>query len=167
MDECTCGAYGLLECFCDHNPLGYGRDRMSEDQGRSPKIITICGSSRFVDMMAVCAWLLESKEGAIVMSLHLLPSWGFGNQDVPHHAAEREGVAKKMDALHLHKIEMSDEIYVVDHDGYIGESTKYEIEHAKKLGKPIRYYSAANCPIRLEATRRWDEWSASQVKTAG
>lgn len=39
------------------------------------KVITICGSSRFVDVMAVCAWLLERDERAITLGLHLLPRW--------------------------------------------------------------------------------------------
>ena len=42
---------------------------------------------------------------------------------------------------HFKKIELSDYIYVIDKDGYIGESTKLEIEHAKSLGKDIVYYS--------------------------
>ena len=48
---------------------------------------------------------------------------------------------KNFDALHFDKIEISDEILVLDIANYIGESTKNEIEHAKKLNKPIRYLS--------------------------
>ncbi len=35
-----------------------------------PKIVALCGSSWFVDIMAVCAWLIERDENAIAMSLH-------------------------------------------------------------------------------------------------
>ena len=42
---------------------------------------------------------------------------------------------------HFKKIELSDFIYVIDKDGYIGDSTKLEIEYAKSLGKDIVYYS--------------------------
>lgn len=41
---------------------------------KKPKIVTLCGSSRFVGIMAVCAWLIERDEGAITMGLHLLPN---------------------------------------------------------------------------------------------
>jgi hypothetical protein len=39
-----------------------------------PKIVVLCGSSKFVDIMAVCAWLIERDEQAMTMGLHLLPS---------------------------------------------------------------------------------------------
>jgi hypothetical protein len=55
------------------------------------------------------------------------------------HGAEQEGVAAVLDELHLRKIEMADSVYVVNHDGYIGERTAFEIEYAKELGKPIAY----------------------------
>ncbi len=104
-----------------------------------PKVITLCGSSRFVQQMAVCAWLLERDEGAICMSLHLLPDW---YPAVPgDHLAEREGVAAAMDQLHLRKIDLSDEIFVVDCHRYIGSSTTNEVAYAKEHGKPIRWYT--------------------------
>lgn len=103
-----------------------------------PKIVTLCGTSRFVDVMAVCAWLLERDEKVITMGLHLLPCW-YG--DIADHLAEAEGVAAEMDELHLRKIEMSDEIFVVDCQGYVGKSTKKEIEFAYARGKQVRYYA--------------------------
>ena len=103
-----------------------------------PKIVVCCGSSRFVDVMAVCCWLLERDEGAIALGLHLLPQW---YPNVPeHHLAEHEGVADKMDELHLRKIDLADEIFVVNCEGYIGSSTTNEIAYAEKLGKPVRYF---------------------------
>lgn len=103
------------------------------------KVVTMCGSSRFVDIMAVCAWLIEREEKAITMGLHLLPEW-YCKNDIPDHLAEHEGCAKQMDELHLRKIDMSDEIFVVDYGNYIGESTTNEIKYAEKTGKTIRYY---------------------------
>lgn len=103
------------------------------------KVITCCGSSKFCDVMAVCAWLLERDEKAIVMGLHLLPAW---YPDCPaHHLAEHEGVADEMDALHLKKIDLSDEIFVVNCWDYIGESTAKEIKHAQLTGKKIRWFT--------------------------
>ncbi len=101
-----------------------------------PKIITLCGSTRFIEYFAVMAWELE-KGGAIVLGLHYLPP--SYKTKCESHLAETEGVAKHFDQLHLRKIDMSDSIYVLNVDGYIGNSTRNEIAYAKKLGKPITY----------------------------
>ena len=105
-----------------------------------PKIITLCGSSRFVDVMAVAAWLLERDEGAITMGLHLLPLW---YPNCPEdHLAEHEGVAGQMDELHLRKIDICDEIFVVNPTHYIGDSTAREINYARSKSKQIRYFTS-------------------------
>lgn len=93
--------------------------------------------------MAVCAWLLEKKEQAITMGLHLLPIWY--SKDLPDsHLAEHEGVATEMDELHKRKIDLADEIFVVNRGYYIGESTRSEIDYAIEKGLPIRYYEDDN-----------------------
>ncbi len=104
-----------------------------------PKIVVMCGSSRFVDIMAVTEWLIERNELAITMGLNLLPQWY--PDCPPDHLAEFEGCAKEMDELHLRKIDLADEIFVVDWGGYIGESTANEIEYAEANSKRIRYFS--------------------------
>ena len=104
-----------------------------------PKIITLCGSSKFCDIMAVCAWLLERDEGAITMGLHLLPFWY--STKCESHLAEAEGVAQNMDALHIKKINMSDEIFVVNFNDYIGDSTRCEVEYAMSKNKPVRWFT--------------------------
>ncbi len=103
-----------------------------------PKVITLCGSSRFVGIMAVTAWLLEKYEGAITMGLHLLPSW-YSAEHIPDHLAEHEGVASAMDELHLRKIDISDEVFVIDFDSYIGESTSREMCYAIEKVKLHRF----------------------------
>lgn len=104
----------------------------------APPIVVMCGSSCFVDIMAVCAWQIERDECAITMGIHLLPAW---YPDItPHHMAEMEGVAGAMDDLHLRKIDLATEIFVVNCGGYIGESTTREIAYAERRGLPIRYY---------------------------
>lgn len=105
------------------------------------KVVTMCGSSRFVDVMAVCAWLIERDEHAVTMGLHLLPEWYC---KTPDHLAEFEGVASEMDALHLQKISMSDQVFVVNVNDYIGESTTREVEFAKSRGIPIRWFTHDN-----------------------
>jgi len=108
-----------------------------------PKIVCLCGSSRFVDIMAVCGWLIERDELAIAMGLHLVPMWYTSpSGELPQdHLAEYEGCAQEMDALHLRKIDLADEIFVVDYKGYIGQSTAKEIAHAQAGGKLVRRYS--------------------------
>ena len=104
-----------------------------------PKVVVLCGSSRYIQEMAVCAWLIERDEKAIAMSLHLLPNW---YPDCPDsHLAEAEGVADEMDQLHLRKIDLAEEIFVVNRRHYIGDSTRREIEYAQTHGKPIRWYT--------------------------
>lgn len=107
-----------------------------------PKVVVFCGSSRYVDIMAVCAWLVEREEKTISMGLHLLPQWYLSPAGhLPSdHLAEHEGVADEMDRLHLCKIDLCDEIFVIDFDGYVGTSTAREIAYAESLGKPIRWY---------------------------
>ncbi len=126
------------------------------------KIVTMCGSSRFVDVMAVCAWLIEKQENAIAMGLHLLPVWY--PECPPHHLAEHEGVAEQMDALHLRKIDLSDEIFVVDVGQYIGESTSNEIAHAKKLGLPVRRFTAD--PLGLQVSQMIVDYAQAQKRQA-
>lgn len=115
------------------------------------KMITICGSTRFIEHMAVCAWILERDENVIVMGLHLLPHW---YTSVGDHIAEHEGVADAMDALHRKKIEICDEIFVVNVDHYIGSSTTAEVHYTKQLGKPIRWYTDDEVGEKVNAILR-------------
>lgn len=112
-------------------------------------VITLCGSSRFVGIMAICAWLMEKNEHAITMGLHLLPRWYC--KDVDDHVAEDEGVAAEMDYLHLQKIDMSDAIFVVNYQNYIGESTRNEVIHAKHTETDIRWFT--HDPIGAEVMK--------------
>ena len=50
-----------------------------------------------------------------------------------------EGTKEMLDDMHKRKIDMADEIFVIDVGGYIGESTRSEIEYARTNGKPVRY----------------------------
>lgn len=107
-----------------------------------PKVVVMCGSSRFIEIMAVVGWFIERDELAIVMGLHLLPWW---YDKIPDHLAEAEDCAEQMDELHLRKIDMADEIYVIDDevDGepYIGESTRREVAYARARGVHTRWFS--------------------------
>ena len=114
------------------------RDKKERQMSDKPRVITLCGSTRFIEHFAVMAWELE-KQGAIVLGLHYLPPSYFDGKVVENHLAEHESVAEHFDNLHLRKIDLSDSVYVLNVNSYIGDSTKREIEYAKKNGKPISY----------------------------
>jgi hypothetical protein len=56
--------------------------------------------------------------------------------------ADLKEIKSKLDELHLRKIDLSDEILVLNVGGYIGDSTKNEIEYAKANSKRIRYWES-------------------------
>lgn len=107
---------------------------------KRPKVIVICGSTRFIEFMAVAGWLLERDEGAIVMNLHLLP-WWYGAEEIPGHLAEHEGCKEHCDNLHMRKIDLADELFVVNPGGYYGNSTRREVAYGQSIGKPVRWYT--------------------------
>ena len=95
------------------------------------KVITLCGSTRFKDeFMGVQKRL--TLEGNIVISVGLFGHSGDNEVWI-------EGTKEMLDDMHLRKIDMADEIYVINVDGYIGTSTRNEIEYAKRIGKGVRY----------------------------
>ena len=95
------------------------------------KVITLCGSTRFKD-----AFLETQKrltlDGNIVISVGL---FGHSGDD----EVWTEGTKEMLDDMHRAKIDMADEIFVINVNGYIGSSTRSEIEYAKANGKQIRY----------------------------
>ena len=93
-------------------------------------IITLCGSIKFKDeFMRVQEKL--TLDGNIVLTPNFF--YSIKKEDID------EKTKKMLDEMHKQKIDMSDEIYVVNVDGYIGESTKLEIEYVKRKGKKISY----------------------------
>lgn len=117
------------------------KNKLMKATMEKPKVIVLCGSTRYVDIFAVAGWLLEKEEGAITMGLHLLPGW-YCKEDIPDHLAEHEGVKEHCDNLHMRKIDLADEIFVVNVYDYIGNSTKREIAYAKEKGLPLRWYTS-------------------------
>jgi len=67
----------------------------------------------------------------------------FGLPDLPGYdwTADPSDLKGRLGGVHLHKIRIADEVYVVDPGGYLGESTRREIAYAESLGKPVRYLS--------------------------
>lgn len=101
-------------------------------------IITLCGSSKFKEEFYEVQKKL-TLEGNIVFSL------GFYSQAESNfwEGLDENEITEIKDMLsdmHHAKIDLSDSIFVINVDGYIGDSTIEEIEYAKRKGKMVRYY---------------------------
>jgi hypothetical protein len=115
---------------CGHDALWYGR--APEPTATRPKIGCLCGSTRFP-----AAWVRATRErslaGEIVLSVGVMI----------HAGAEPirdEGPVKAaLDELHLRKIDLADYVLVLCPGGYIGASTRREIDYAELCGKTVEY----------------------------
>lgn len=97
------------------------------------KIITVCGSMKFIKEMMEISEKVELQGNVVLMPIYnpLRPNKeSFTNKEII-----------VLDKMHRERIKLSDAILVVNIDGYIGNSTKSEIEFAKSLNKEIIYYT--------------------------
>ena len=94
-------------------------------------VITLCGSTRFKDQF-IQAQKRLTLEGNIVISVGL---FGHSGDD----EVWTEGTKQMLDDMHKRKIDMADSIYVINVGGYIGDSTRSEIEYAMRHGKEVKY----------------------------
>ena len=105
--------------------------------GKYP-VITLCGSTRFKEQFLEVQKRL-TLEGKIVISVGLFGHAG----DKEVWEGMDEGTLSRtkemLDDMHKRKIDMADGIYVINCGGYIGESTRSEIEYALKQGKTVEY----------------------------
>lgn len=104
-----------------------------KNEQATPRIVCLCGSTRFSQAFQD-ANLHETLAGRIVLSI----GCNTRNDD----DLRRAGVdidKESLDTLHLFKIDLCHEVLVLNVDGYVGESTRREIEYARRLGKPIRW----------------------------
>ena len=94
------------------------------------KVITLCGSTMFKD-----DFLRQQKrltlEGNIVLSV--------GFFEITEDDKLDDDKLKLIKDIHMKKIDMADEIFVINKGGYIGQSTKSEIDYALKNGKIVNY----------------------------
>lgn len=95
------------------------------------KVITLCGSTRFKNEFLEAQKRL-TLEGNVVITVGL---FGHSGDDV----VWTEGVKDMLDRQHLAKIDLADEIFVINVGGYIGDSTRREIAYAEYKGKTIKY----------------------------
>ncbi len=101
--------------------------------GKYP-VITLCGSTRFKEQFLEAQKRL-TLEGNIVISVGL---FGHSGDD----EVWTDGTKQMLDDMHKRKIDIADSIFVINVGGYIGDSTRSEIDYAKKHGKQILYLEA-------------------------
>ena len=103
---------------------------------KKPKIVCLCGSTRFYDAFQEANYIF-TMGGCIVLSV------GFYPHSTEKAHGEKIGISEHqktvLDELHKRKIDLADEIFVLNVGGYVGNSTKSEIEYAEKNSKPIKY----------------------------
>lgn len=105
-----------------------------------PVIVCLCGSTRFsAEYQEVN--LRETLAGRIVLTI------GCDMRSDAHLFADKspeelEAIKVRLDNLHLRKIDLADEVFVINVDGYIGESTQREIDYAIAQGKTLRWWSS-------------------------
>ena len=106
-------------------------EKQHQEQGSEaqvlPPIVCLCGSTRFHKKFN--HWYKKlTCEGKIVLSIEIVTT-----------TREDDELKTMLDELHLRKIDLSTEVMILNVEGYIGESTRREIEYANKVGKPITY----------------------------
>ncbi|NRQ51966.1 DUF4406 domain-containing protein [Brevibacillus sp. HD1.4A] len=99
-------------------------------QEEKPKVITLCGSTKFKKEF-------EEANKRLTMQGNIVISVGVFGHSEGIQLTEQE--KQLLDSIHFRKIDLADEIYVINVGGYVGSSTRNEIEYAKKTGKPVRY----------------------------
>ncbi len=101
-----------------------------------PKVVCLCGSTRFYETWQQ-ANFDETCAGNIILSVGFYPH----AEDKAH--AAHVGITPEqkvaLDELHKRKIDLADEVYVLNVGGYVGDSNRSEIEYARAHGKPVRW----------------------------
>ena len=106
------------------------KSMISKKEKRVTKVITVCGSYKFKKEMLEVTEKLTLDGNCVLTPIEL------SKADKEAYTQEE---AMMIDKMHKEKIRLSDAIYVVNVCGYIGQSTKSEIEYAKSLKKEILY----------------------------
>lgn len=121
----------------------------------NPKIVCYCGSIR----VALEAFKKAEYEAVLKGEIALLPCCMF--VDIEREYGAESDYKRKADDLHKRKIDICDEVFVLNVGGYIGESTRSEIEYGLSISKPIRflerYEMCQNQVCQNPATRKYNE----------
>jgi len=105
-----------------------------------PKIVCLCGSSKFKEAFDI-ANAHETLKGNIVLTMGVFAHSDYpsGLKTLTNDGDSSNKTKALLDELHLQKVDMADEIVVVNFGDYVGQSTKNEIQRAVDQGKPVRF----------------------------
>lgn len=139
--ECgDCGADREVRAFdpWDFTQFAWAVQNAQGQQRRSPRpwIVCLCGSTRFMDAYQE-AFQRLSLEGKVVLTVAFVTHEG--STDPKRADPEQK---QRLDELHFRKIDMADEVLILNVGGYIGESTRNEIEYAQAHGKEVSWLEA-------------------------
>ncbi|WP_047892949.1 hypothetical protein [Micromonospora sp. RV43] len=110
----------------------------------TPSVVVLCGSTRFKTHF-------EQANRALTLNGRIVLAPGvFGHADGIEPTDQEKTL---LDALHLRKIDLADEVLVVNPGGYIGDSTRNEIAYAQRAGKPISYLHDAQADAARSTSR--------------
>lgn len=98
------------------------------------KVVTLCGSMRFQNEMMEIAEKLAREGECVLTPVYMVTK--------DYEISEEE--VKRLKLEQFKRIELVDEVFVVNVDGYVGESTMAEIEFAEKNGKLVRWMDEKN-----------------------
>ncbi len=132
--------------IANHLDCGIRMEMVAPNAKPRPTIVCLCGSTRFMEAYR-SANLQETLAGRIVLSI--------GCDTKTDEALEALGVladeAKdQLDELHKRKIDLADEILVLNVDDYIGKSTRSELEYARAKGKRVRWLTQSQHALLSE-----------------
>jgi hypothetical protein len=133
-----------------------GNTRYKPKPGTDPKdhhyvrverrvIVCLCGSTRFMDAWQA-ANLSETLAGKIVLSIGCNTKSDADLQRLGRLTPEKKA---ELDELHLDKIDLADEVLVLNVGGYLGDSTRREVLHAERGGKTVRWLEPFKVPPDL------------------
>lgn len=128
-------SYPHLSTECNEH-----HDTVVDYGGTKPPITVLCGSTRFYETF-------RQQNLRLTLGGHIVLSIGCDTKSDDDLRAELlhpddedlDRVKAALDELHKRKIDLADEVLILNVDGYIGESTRSEIEYATKIGKPVWY----------------------------
>lgn len=140
LDKETLYELGSMSCptICDE----------CKGPSKRPLIVCLCGSTKFKDAFTK-AQLEETLAGKIVLTIGCNMKSDqeiFGSMS----PKEFEETKRKLDQLHFRKIEMADEVLILNVGGYIGLSTCDELNYARALGKRVRWLEEESIERRIE-----------------
>jgi multidrug resistance efflux pump len=112
-------------------------DTYTRNNGHFPTIVCLCGSTRFSEAFRE-ANLRETLAGRIVLTIGCDMR---SDADLFADKSEDElaQIKSDLDELHLCKIDLANEVLILNVDGYVGQSTRRELTYARMLGKTIRW----------------------------